>query len=167
MRILNKSKKQLVLGIFCLIIGFALLISIITRDKIYSKNDLVEINTRLNNYSFSEYGGYLSHIYSYHLALEKYTNDFIILTDYVRCFNKPLFEQSLRLGDSIIVEIYSKDFKNLSHQKKVRIYGLSDKNRTYMNFNDTMKALNSPAPNFFAAAFLIAGIIALLTYFDF
>lgn len=166
MRILNKNKKQLIFGVFSLLSGFAILISTITREKIYSKYDLVEINARLHNYSFTEYGGYLHHIYSSHLLLDNYRNDFIILTDDVRYFNKPMFEQSLRLGDSILIQIYSKDFKNLSNQKKVRIYGLSDKNRTYLNFNDTIREHNSPAPNFFAAAIIIIGIIALLFYFD-
>jgi hypothetical protein len=163
---MNKKRKLLIVGIFYILIGVGIIIAMITREKIYSKYDLVEIKARLQNYSFIKYGGFLKPIYSYHLFLEKYNNEFIILTDYVKYFDKLSFEQLIRPGDSVMIELYSKDFKNISVQNKVRIYGLSGNHKTFLNFNDTIRENSSQVPAFFGVFAIIGGIIALFIFFD-
>jgi hypothetical protein len=164
--ILKRKKKLLIEGIILILFGIVLYIFVVTNDKINSDNDLIKIKAKLDNYSSIEYGSYLHRVDAYQLSLKGYNNNFIIISDFFKYFDKPLFEKSMTSGDSIMLEIYNQDFKNLSNQKDIWIYGLSDNDIRYLKTSDSINEHNNPIYIFFVVFSIIAGVILLIIYFD-
>jgi hypothetical protein len=163
-RIAKFFNKKLGVAIFFLTIGFTFLIIFITKDKVYSKSDLIEISASLRNYSFTEFEGYRNHTYSYYLYLDGYRNTFQIIADFVDYFDNSKFEQIMKPGDLTNVEITRKDFEKLRNQKKIKVFGLSAKNEIFLSPKDSIRQYNSQLLLFVFTAFIIVGFITFIIY---
>ena len=162
----NKLNKKLGSVIFCLAVGFIFLIFYMAKEKVYSKLDLFDISASLTDYSFIEQNDFTGQSYNYYLYLDGHTNSFQIIADFAKYYDRPSFENKMKEGDVVTLEITRKDFKNLSNQKRVKVFGISGKNVIYMDPKDTIQQFNSQLPLFGMVTFIIIGFITLVIYLD-
>ena len=163
MKTLNSRTSAIIRATLCFLIGFFLLYQVISREKIYSKHDLVEIKTCLKDYSLTEIKKvFKPDVYYYYLYIEKYKNTFEIPDNFVRYFDRNNFEKFVKKGDSIKIEISRKSFEELSSRKFIELYDISNSEKTFLKDKDSIEKHNSPGKNFAAAFFLIVGIIILV-----
>jgi len=151
--------RKLFGAIFCVIIGFVFLGFFLTKDKVDSKSDLVEINGTLQNFSFTEHNGYKSHTYSYFIYLREYNSKFQIIADFIDYFNKDYFERALKPGDRIRIAISHRDYNEINIQEKINLFGISDNRNTYLDYNDTIQQYNSKLLIYGGLIFILVGLI--------
>lgn len=163
MTALKNRTSAIVRATFCFLIGFFFLYQIISREKIYSKFDLVEIKSCLRDYSFKEKKRILkSDEYYYYVYLEKYNNTFEIPENFVRHFDRKGFEELVMKGDSIKIEVSRKSFEEINIKKFVEVFDISNKDTAFLNDKDSIEQHNSQTKNFAAVFFLIVGMIILI-----
>jgi hypothetical protein len=161
-----KLNKKLGSAIFCLAVGFAFLIFYMAKQKVYSKLDLFDISASLTDYSFIEHNDFTGQSYNYYLYLDGHTNTFQIIADFIKYFDRSSFENNMKVGDVVTLEITTKDFKNLNNQKRIKVFGISGKNDIFLDPKDTIQQFNSQLPLFGMVAFIIIGFITLVIYLD-
>ena len=162
MKISNSRTSAILRATLSFLIGFFFLYQVISREKIYSKHDLVEIKTCLKDYSLTEIKKFLkSDVYYYYVYVDKYNNTFEIPDNFVRHFDRNNFENFAKRGDSIKIEISRKSFEELNSRKFIELYGISNSERTFLKDKDSIEQHNGPGKNFAAAFFFIVGIIIL------
>lgn len=141
-KIIFKDRKLFVSTIL-FIVGLFFLGHYLLKDKVNSKSDLVDISTKLRDFSFEEYKGYRNHTYSYYLHLNGYRNDFQIIADYVDNFNKDYFERSVKIGDSIRICVSRNDFAAIQNKEKIKVFGIYSKNAIYLDCDNSIYQYNS------------------------
>lgn len=161
LRIVFKDKK-LFISTFLMLIGSVVLCLYLSRDKVNMKSDLVEMNVILNSYQFNRYGLRNDH-YCYNLYLGNYRNRFQIIADIIDCFNKKAFEKNIKTGDTLRVFISRNDYINLRNLGKVKLFGIYEKDTTYLDSECTIEKYNSNFPVVLCLIFIIGG--GLIFYF--
>jgi hypothetical protein len=155
------SDRKLRASILLLISGLVFLGHYILKDKINSKSELIEINAKLNNFSFIEKRHLNHHIYTYYLYLDNYKNKFQIIADFADYFKKDYFERSIKIGDSIRIYVSRKDFSKINSQQKIKLFGIYKQNETYLDCDSTIYQYNGKLALYGGLIFLIASMIII------
>lgn len=144
-----------------IIAGLIFVVFYISKDKVNSLTDLIDVQGVVNNYSFEEYHGSRSHTYSYYIYLNEYQNNFQICAEFVDRFSRSSFEGNVKIGDTLKIKIAKTDSKELGHQSKIIIFGIENANGVYMNADQTIKDYNSITLLIFGLGFMITGLALL------
>lgn len=164
-KIIFKDRKLFV-SIILVIVGLIFLGHYLLKDKVNSKSDLVDITTKLRDFSFDEYKGYRNHTYSYYLYLDGYRNNFQIIADFVDYFNKDYFERTIKVGDSIRIFISRNDFVNIQNYEKIKVFGIYSKNSVYLDCDNSIYQYNSGLTLYGGLLFVAVGLILFYTNKD-
>jgi len=160
------NDRKLFVSIILVIVGLIFLGHYLLKDKVNSKSDLVDITTKLRDFSFDEYKGYRNHTYSYYLYLDRYRNNFQIIADYVDYFNKDYFERTLKIGDSLRIFISRNDFANIQDNEKIKVFGIYSKNFVYLDCDNSICQYNSGLTLYGGLIFVAVGLILFYTNKD-
>ena len=169
-----RDYKGIVLSCVILLAGLFIVGQFLLKDKVKSKNDLIEIKAALHDYSFKvekvdntsralRSSSYLK--YEYYLYLNGFGNDFQIIADFLDNFNRDIFEEEVHNGDVITVLISKNDFKNIDKDRKARIFGVSNNKITFLDYDLSIQKYNEDTLIYFGLVFILLGI--LLMYFSF
>jgi hypothetical protein len=163
---MKETRSKLFLSIFLIIIANVFLGFYITKDKIYSKFDLTEVSGSLIDFKFYERKSFNRELYDYTISLSNYPNSFQIIADFVERFNKSNFQQTIGFGDKLYLAISKKEYQNINHKRRIKIFGIRSETIIYMNVNDAIKEYNSQFPLFGIVALMIMGLIGTFHFGD-
>lgn len=159
----SKKIKNLSISIISIVMGFLGIFCYFSKDKVDSKLDLMEINGKLYNYSFEEFGGIKSHRYDYTIYLSGYSTRFQISTELVGEFKRTYFEQNVEPGDSLRILISKNDYKKIGIKPFTSVFGIENYNGVYTEADNSIRAYNSPFTLLYGGlAFVIGGIFLIL-----
>ena len=122
---------------------------------------MIDINAKLNNFSFIEQRDFRRHTYTYYLYLDSYKNKFQIIADFVDYFKKDYFERTIKIGDSIRIYVSRQDLSKINSQQKIKLFGIYKQNETYLDCDNTIYQYNGKFTLYGGLIFLIAGIIII------
>lgn len=160
-------KRYLTEGHFGLLFGltafFYFLYTGLTREKIESENDLIEVQGRFLNYSFKDNIGYKRQGHQYYIWIDGYKNAFQIKADYLRIFKGVEFITTVRRGDNVQFTIPKFQTDKLNTEQNVFVTSIKVKRSTYLSKDKTLEIergiASSYADFFLAGGFLIVGLV--------
>jgi len=167
-----RDYNAIVLSSVILLAGLFFVGQFLLKDKVKSKNDLMEIKAALHDYSFTTEKVANSHAlrsssylkYKYYLHLNGFGNDFQIIADFLDNFNRDSFEEEVHYGDVITVLISQKDFKNIDKDRNTRIFGIFNNKVTFLDYDLCIQIYNKETELYVGLIFLIIG--TLFMYFS-
>ena len=151
--------KKLFFASLWIILGIFLLGFFLTRDKVESKSDLIEVNGTLQDYSFTKRYENKHNSYYYYIYLREYNTAFKIIADFVDDFKIYTFKRNLKPGDRIKIAITRTDFNQINNQETIKLFGISDNENTYLDYNDAIEEYNSNVLVYFSILFILMGIV--------
>jgi len=157
---MKKYLQDKYLGLF-FCIGFSIYFTydFVTKERIESEDDLIEVQGKLVDYSFKEGTGRKRMGHEYYISLDSYSNQFQIKADYLDKFNAFDFVTLVRPGDDVTFTIPKCQFEKLNSNDKVLVTSIRVKRRTYLDKRDVLENEKSYALLYGAGAFLILGFI--------
>jgi|SRR5688572_4413556 len=156
---MKKYIQDKYLGLF-FCIGFSIYFTydFITKEKIESEKDLVEVQGKLADYSFRDGTGRKSVGHEYYISLDSYSNQFQIKADYLDKFKAFDFVTLVRPGDNVTFTIPKSQVEKLN-VGNVFVTSIRVERRTYLDKRDVLENEKSMALLYGAGAFLILGFI--------
>ena len=151
--------KKLFFASLWIILGVFLLGFFLTRDKVESKSDLIEVNGTLQDYSFTKRYENKHNSYSYYIFFREYNSTFQIIADFIDDFKIYTFKRTLKPGDRIKIAISRADYSEINNQERIKLFGISDNENTYLDFNDAIEEYNSNVLVYFSILFILMGIV--------
>jgi len=156
---LSASTILMLVGLF--VIGFYLF-----KDKVKTKDDLIEVKAKLSNFSFHEYKGFRNNSFQYFLYFNDYNNKFQIVADFIDYFDKEYFERKVRIGDTLRVYLPLTSFNKINNKDKVKIFGLYGRKETFLDCENAIERYNSDFPLWAGFSFLIVGVLIFAYHSD-
>jgi hypothetical protein len=163
-------KKYLTEGHFGLLLGIVAFIYFLshglTREKIESEADLMEVQGSFIRYSFKDNTSYRRSTHEYYIWIEGYRNAFQIKADYLAIFKYPKFITTVRRGDNVQFTIPRFLADKLNSDENVFVTSIKVKRSIYLNMNETLKVekgiLASYGEFFLAGMFLVVGLVVYI-----
>jgi len=160
-------KKYLTEGHFGLLFGVIAFIYFLyaglTREKIESVDDLIEVQGNFLNYSFKDNTGHKRQGHQYYIWIDSYKNAFQIPADYLGVFKGIEFTTTVRRGDNVQFTIPKFHTNRLNSDENVFVTSIKVKRSTYLSKDKTLeieKRNNASYTDFFLAGlFLIVGLV--------
>jgi len=153
------NDRKLFASTILVIVGLIFIGHNLLKDNVSTKSDLVDITTKLHDFSFDEYKGYRNHTYSYYLYLDGYRNNFQIIADYVGYFNKDYFERTIKVGDSVRISVSRNDFANIQNKENIKVFGIYSKNAVYLDCDNSVYQYNSGLTFYGGLIFVAIGLM--------
>jgi len=159
-------KKYLNEGHFGLVLGTTAFIYFLytglTRDKITSDNDLVEVKGKYLRHSFKDVIEYKNSSHQYYIWTEEYSNAFQVKADYLGIFNGRDFITKIKRGDEVIFTIPKRLINKLNSADNVFVTSIQINRRTYLNKNETLDIerhlATSNADYYIGTMYLVVGL---------
>ena len=162
-RYLNEGCVGLVFGIaaFCYFVFTGL-----TREKITSDKDLIEIEGHYTTHSFKDNKGFQNFTHQYYIWTDNYKNAFQVKADYLRIFNRKAFLTKVNQGDKVKFTIPKKLIGSLNTEKDIIVTSIVVEGSTYLDLDETLEMernlTTSKSDYFIGTGFLIAGLFVYL-----
>ncbi len=144
----------------CIAGGLFFLYHQLTRPNLKSKDDILQVEGQVSNYSFKRIPGARATSKQYYIWLDNYPCTFQIKADFLSFFFQSSFENEIRKGDNVKLTI-PKDHKNQLYKSNENIFILSaSKNTTeYLSLEDTMPKENDNFDIYAGLLFIMGGIV--------
>jgi hypothetical protein len=162
-------KKYLTEGHFGILFGIIAFIYFfytgLTRERINSEGDLMEVEGIFVNNSFKDNTGHRRNGHEYYIWIDNYQNPFQIKADYLNVFKGVEFISTVRPGDQIQFTIPKFMESKLNSDYNVFVTSIKVKRRTYLSKERTLeieKSIMSLYADFFLAGFFL--IVGLIVY---
>jgi len=155
------------LGLFFGLTAFVyFLFTGLTREKITSDNDLVEIRGKYLRHSFKDNTGFKNFTHQYYIWIENYSKAFQVKAGYLGIFNTQEFLRNVSQGDDLTFSIPKRLIEKLNSADNVFLTSIEGGGRTYLDKNKVLEIekdlATSNSDYFFGMGFLIAGLIVYL-----
>lgn len=108
------------------------------RERPTSVDQLTDIVGTLDHYSFRDNIGWKKQSHIYFISLDEYPNKFQIKADYLRFFNKYLFEESVHKGHHIKISIPNYNKHLIGKDEAVFITSLSANSLDFLSKQETI-----------------------------
>jgi len=155
------------LGLFFVFGPFTyLLFTGLTREKLASNKDLIEIKGTYLRHSFKDKTSYKNLSHEYYFWIKNYENTFQIKADYLRVFNKQDFLTNVKNGDYLILTIPKRLKEKLNSEDIIFVTSIEINRLAYLDKNKVLeieKTLAESHDDYFLA--IIYLIVGLFIYF--
>jgi hypothetical protein len=158
-------RKNTIAAVVLLISAIYFITIFLSRPRIDSKDDLIELNGLLSHFSFIEKIT-RGHPDLFYIHLNDYNNGFQIFSDVIDHFDKRGFEDETKIGDSIRLKINSADKESLNKGISIRIFSISGLNKTYLNETDTIPIYNGSQMELYTGLICIIAAVAFFFWKD-
>lgn len=139
------------------------LFSGLTKDRIASTNDLVEIKATYLRHSFKDNIEFKNTTHEYYIWTKDYSNAFQIKADYLSIFDARGFLTRVRPGDKVIFTIPRILSGKLNSDENIFVTSIEARGRTYLDKTKALETerdlLTSNAEYFIGTGYLIVGLI--------
>jgi hypothetical protein len=129
------------------------------RPKLKTSIDILQLEGKVTNYSFTIKSGFKSTLKQYYIWLENYPCAFQIKADFLPYFYQTKFENDVNIGDKIKLSI-PKEFENQIWNKNnnVFIFSASKNSTTFLNLEQTIPKENDNFDIYAGLFFITVGI---------
>jgi hypothetical protein len=153
------------LGLSVGVIAFIYFISTgLTREKITSDKDLIELKGKYVRHSFTDNEGFQNFTYQYYIWTENQTSTFQVKAEYLRIFKKADFIKEVNPRDTIVFTIPKRQLEKLSTADNVVVTSIESQGQIYLNKNETLgiekELAKSNTDYYIGTGLLIAGLFA-------
>ena len=162
---MKKYLNEGYLGLAVGVIAFIYFISTgLTREKITSDRDLVEIKTPYLRHLFIDKEGFKNFTHQYYIWTENQENAFQVKADYLKIFKQADFLKRVILGDTITFTVPGGQLKKSGTDDHYFVTSIESKGTIYLDKDEVLKIERklaaSNADYFIGTGFLIAGLFA-------
>lgn len=159
-------KKYLTEGNFGLFFGIAafsyFLCTGLTREKLTSEKDLVEIEGNYLKHSFKDNKGFKNFTHEYYIWTDNYKNAFQVTADYLILFNRKDFLAKVNQGNNVKFTIPKNLIGKLNLEENVFVTSIVVEGSTYLDSQEVLererKLATSNADYYIGTGCLMAGL---------
>ncbi len=119
--------------------GIYFIIEHLTHERPLSTADLVDLNGKVSHYSFQDKTGWKKMGKQYYVFLDEFPNKFQISANYLRFFNKSLFEQSFKPGNRIKLSIPKYQEHLVGTEEPIFLTSFSISGHEYLSKKETLE----------------------------
>jgi len=165
-------KKYLNEGVLGLIIGVVafpyFIYTGLTREKITSDGDLVEIRTPYLRHSFVDNEGFKNFTHQYYIWTENQKLSFQVKADYLGIFKKADFAKTVVQGDTITFTVPKGQLKKSGTDDHYLVTSIESEGTIYLDKDEALKIerklATSNADYFFGLMYLVVGLFVYLRW---
>jgi hypothetical protein len=154
-------KRNQFLFFILIIIGLVFCIDHLTRTQIKSTNELVDIKGALRNFSFINEGITRYRYVKYSFEIIDNQNDFIIPEKFITEFNRKLFENSIKLNDTVLFKVLKDKLSG-----EMLVFSIKGGGKSFLNMTDTISRYNSIIILIIGLIFIAIGFIGLSVIYN-
>ena len=144
----------------CIAVGLFFFYHQLSRPSLNSKDDILQIEGQVNEYSFQRKPGHRGTLKQYYIWLDNYPCTFQIKADFLSFFNQRKFENEISKGDKLNLTI-PKELESQLYERATHVFILSaSKNSTiYLSLEETIPKENDKFVIYVGLLFLTGGIV--------
>lgn len=169
---LTTMKKYLNEGVLGFIIGVVafpyFIYSGLTREKITSDEDLVEIRTSYLRHSFVDNEGFKNFTHQYYIWTENQKLSFQVKPDYLRIFNKADFIKTVVQGDTLTFTVPKGQLNKSGTDDHYFVTSIESEGTIYLDKNEVLrierKSSSSNSDYYIGTMFLVVGLFVYLRW---
>lgn len=140
----------------------------VNRDFANSKEDLIDVESRYIRHTFLDNTGFKNMGREYYIWIEGFSNRFQVPANYLRVFQKALFEQKVKKGDIISISYAKFQNDKINSTEDVFVTSVIVNGFTYLNKNEVLKIedelSNSNADFYIGLMYLAVGLIVFIRH---
>ena len=160
---MKKYLNEGVLGLIIAVVAFPYFIYTgLTREKITSDRDLVEIRTPYLRHSFVDNEGFKNFTHQYYIWTENQKLSFQVKADYLRIFKKADFTKTVVQGDTIKFTVPKGQLKKSGTDDHYFVTSIESKGTIYLDKNEVLeierKLAASNSDYYFGLMYLVVGL---------
>jgi hypothetical protein len=154
--------------LFLVGMGIYFIIEHKTRERPESTEDLINLNGKIIDYSFKDNTGRRKQGREYYIFLNEYPNKFQIKADYLRYFNKEIFENNFKSGRKVNLSFPKHQEHLIGTNEAVFLTSLSINSYEYLSREQTLEfeksSKSSNSSYYLGIVFIILGILVFLLH---
>jgi hypothetical protein len=127
---------------FALPVGIFLFYEEYKAPTVENQDDLINIEGRIQNYTFQDKQGARGMKYEYYIFLKDFPCRFQIKADYLQLFNKTKFVENVKIGDSLKVSIPKEIENQIWRNQDVFVLSVSSEDQKFLEEKGTIKKEN-------------------------
>lgn len=138
-----------------ILVSIVMISHFVTREKIWSENDIVKIEGKFSNYSFNHGSGGRR---MYYFWLKEFHCTFKIPADYHDSFNRNGFVTNTKRNDNLKLYISKKQLVNLNSDKKIFVQHIEKEKLVFLDKRDSLEKESGFGEVYTGVGFFLAGL---------
>lgn len=160
---MEKYLNEGVLGLIIAVVAFPYFIYTgLTREKITSDQDLVEIRAPYLRHSFMDNEGFKNFTHQYYIWTENQKLAFQVKADYLGIFNKTDFAKTIVQGDTLIFTVPKGQLKKSDADDHYFVTSIESDGTIYLDKDEVLKierkSASSNADYYIGTMYLVVGL---------